>query len=192
MIYSIKRLANACDVLDLDIFTLSEKLQPYAPPEVDILNFLYEQPFNGTNLSEFWPEELACNFLHESKDTYQDINSFDGWLVLTLKAYNILKDYLLDYGEFLKVNAEGTPLVIFNPCKFGKENLQLCEKEYIDGVDIGFKSISFDEDDVKNKLIFKSKITDCAVLYCNEKLKNIIEENQLAGIIFDSDINNIY
>lgn len=191
MIYLIKRKANTVDVIDLDIFSLGKKLKPYIANEVSILQYLRDQPYENYKLSDIWPDELECHFIDDSENTHGDINSLDGVLVLNTRAYEILKDSLEDYGEFLKVRADGVLLIVFSPLVFGNENIELCEKEYIDGIEVGYKSIVFN-DDVEDKLIFKSKLSGCSILYCNERLKNIIEENSLTGISFDSEINNIY
>ena len=192
MTYFIKPKTNTCDVVDLDIFTMSEKLQPYAPSEMNVLRYLRKLHVNNNALSDIWPKVLECSFFGDSKDHHFDINSFDGLLVLKMNAYELLKPLLDEYGEFLKLDVEGIPMVMFNPFTFGQENLPLCEKQYIDGLESGYKSIVFDADDVKDKLIFKSKLTSGLTLYCNEAFKAVVESNNLSGIVFDEDINNIF
>lgn len=189
MIYTIKRKNGACDVINLDIFTMSEKLKPYAPKDMNILRYLRQLHLNNDKLSIIWPNELECSFFGNSKKEHQDINSFDGLLVLRMNAYELLKDELRKYGELLKLNVEGVPMMMFNPFIFGKEDNTLCEKEYTDGFESGYKSIVFEEDDVINKSIFKSKFTGGLVLYCNDKFKELVEVNNLSGLDFDQDLN---
>lgn len=192
MIYRIKRKNGTADVIDLDVRQLTDKLKPYAPKGLSLMAHLAMLPVNNDKLSDLWPKKgIKCSFFKDSKDTYQDLNSYGSFLVLTQKAYNIVKVSLERYGEFLDLDVEGIPMVLFNPLVFGKEDTERSEKEYYDGEEIGIKHLVFDNS-TEDKLVFKSKYTARVCMYCNDEFKTLVESNSLQGLVFEKDVNNIF
>ena len=49
-------------------------------------------------------------------------------------------------------------------------------------------TLFFDEVDIANKAIFKSKLQHAMSYYCTEKTKLLIEQHQLKGLRFDADL----
>mgnify|MGYP000005536895 FL=1 len=192
MIYIIKSINGTADVIDLDISKMADKLKPNAPVGLDLREYLYFLPYCNSTSSRFWPDgALSCSFFSNSKETYGDINHYGSFLVLTEKAYQLLKESMDKYGEFLKLDVEGIPMVLFNPLRFVSDELQHCKKSYFEGEEVGIESLSFD-DKAADNLIFKSKYTAGTRMYCNEEFKNLVKNAGLKGVVFDEDINNIY
>ena len=48
------------------------------------------------------------------------------------------------------------------------------------------------DDDVKDKVIFKSRLEGAGNLYCTEKFKVICEQNQLNGLVFSSNLTESF
>ena len=61
---------------------------------------------------------------------------------------------------------------------------------YIDGFEDGLKSLVFLNEDIQNKLLFKSKLQGGYSIYCNEAFKRLIINSELEGLNFDSDLLN--
>ncbi|SBS24604.1 hypothetical protein MSP8887_00003 [Marinomonas spartinae] len=192
MIYRIKRKNGTADVIDLDVRQLTDKLKPYAPKSLSLMTHLAMLPVNNDKLSDLWPKTgLQCLFFKDSKETYQDINAYGSFLVLTQKAYDVVQDSLRNYGEFLDLDVEGIPMMLFNPLVFGTEDMERSEKEYYDGEEIGIKYLVFDNS-TEDKLVFKSKYTARVCMYCNDEFKELVENHSLQGLVFEKEINNIF
>ncbi len=52
----------------------------------------------------------------------------------------------------------------------------------------GLEVLAFIDDDVKDKIIFKSRLEGAGNLYCTERFKSMCEKKQLNGVIFSSNL----
>lgn len=77
---------------------------------------------------------------------------------------------------------------MFNPLIFAQEDLSLTERAYLDGFEDGLKSLVFDDEDISNKLIFKSKMQSGLSLYCTDDFKKLVNDNNLTGLVFNTDL----
>ncbi|MEL0605542.1 hypothetical protein [Pseudoalteromonas undina] len=66
--------------------------------------------------------------------------------------------------------------------------MSLTERAYLDGFEGGLKSLVFDDEDVSNKLIFKSKMQSGLSLYCTDNFKKLVNDNSLTGLVFNTDL----
>lgn len=188
-VYQIKASANTYDIIDLDIVALAEKLEAISTFDEDtLIKLLMNLPFDNTSLKSMWPEKMACKYFGKSKEQNYDINVYTNFLVLKMKAYNVLYDELKAFGEFLPLNVEGDKMMMFNLLTFAEENKSLCEMSYLDGFENGLKTLSFDESDMIIKTIFKSKLQGGMKNYCTDRFKKLVEKNDLTGIKFDTDL----
>ena len=112
----------------------------------------------------------------------------DASLALSAKAHRLLGDTLKPFGEFLPLTIRGEAFYIFNCLTLGKINEDLCEKNIYKGQEAGIKSLVFDERDVADKLVFKTTYDSCMDLYCAERLKHIVEDYKLTGILFSEKL----
>ncbi|RZF80173.1 hypothetical protein EXT46_12800 [Pseudoalteromonas sp. CO325X] len=188
----MNRESGKADIIDLDVRQLTNRLKPFAPEKLDLMEYILRAPSTNNRLSDIWPEQsLECNFFANSKNTYKDINPYSRFLVLTENAYQTLRKILEQSGECLKLNVEGVPMVLFNPLVFGNEDPELTVMEYEQGVMVGVKKLIFKKE-VENLPIFKSKYTANMCMYCNEEFRNIVKENGFEGICFQEDLDNIF
>jgi len=111
-------------------------------------------------------------------------------LVFNQKAYELLSNYLTQYGEMLEVNIESNKYYIFNVMKMLDDktiNYDKSQKAVFEGKEVGVKRLTFNteliDDDI---LIFKTSYNHGGHLYCSDKFKNLIEELKLTGITFDT------
>ena len=162
------------------------------PSNQDACMFLLDIHMNNDSLLAYWSEGYELPFLPGYlKDNY-DISIMDGFIALRMNAYEALKDLLAPLGEFIETKADGEPIVIFNLRTFGLEDEAKCEREYLDGYPLDCIKIAFINDDVKNKPVFKSKLTGGSRLYCADKFKSAVEDNGLTGVYIDEDLDNIF
>lgn len=112
--------------------------------------------------------------------------------MLTLRAAEVLKPYIETDGEFLPIVIDGEKFQVFNVMSFGEEDQENTKHEYIDEHPVGLKSLKFIELSVADKYVFKSLMEGCALLYCDDKLKNLCNEHDLRGVEFDLDLLDVF
>lgn len=185
-VYQIKYLPEKYLSFQLDIVELAEQLG-----DINLIDTLMSQPEKNESLLPIWGN-VSHDFQALSDTSQKVIPDITPWdntmLVMNNKAYNALKEHLEPEGEFLPITVNGEKMKAFNCLSFGKEDLSLTEKDYLDGYENGLKSLVFDEDDISNRLVFKSKMDGCARLYVSQKFKDLCEEFGLEGIRFDADL----
>lgn len=86
-------------------------------------------------------------------------------------------------GAFTRKGAGGG-FLYFNCLTFEFIDEEKSEKEYFGGEEVGVKKIAFDEKAIGEKLAFKTSYNACIELYCGEKLKTLVSDLQLTGIVF--------
>ena len=131
------------------------------------------------------PTELCnrlCHFCPRSS-FYPSLN-----LNMSIESAELLKERLANFGEFLPVKAEGNSMVLFNLLTFGQEQKDMCLTKYEDGFEDGLELLTFEQDNIQNKLLFKSKLEGAQKVYCTDEFKNIIQSNNLKGLVFDEDL----
>ncbi|CAD2225167.1 conserved hypothetical protein [Pseudoalteromonas sp. 3J6] len=191
-LFSLKPVTNSYDMVEWDMLSFAEKIQPILPSNQDACMFLLDIHMNNDSLLAYWLEGYELPFLPGYlKDNY-DISIMDGFIALRMNAYEALKDLLAPLGEFIETKADGEPIVIFNLRTFGLEDEAKCEREYLDGYPLDYIKIALINDDVKNKPVFKSKFTGGSRLYCTDKFKSAVEDNGLTGVYIDEDLDNIF
>lgn len=191
MIYVPRNYENVCDIIDFDYFKVAEKIKPKMRSGINPLHYLMNIHHENNTLSEVWPETMHFNYLLDAKEANFDINILAGLIVFSEKAHDTLLKLLSLYGEFLKINVEGDLKYLFNPLVFGEEDLILSERDYFDGLPVGYKSIVFKSDDVDKKAIFKSKLGG-AEFYCNDAFVNAYNTHSLTGIKFTPLVDFTY
>lgn len=118
---------------------------------------------------------------------------FTNEIVCNEKAYSILKEPLGAYGEWLPVNVEGISYWLLHVTKkTGMENINLKASERtIDVIDnIEVQKLSFIQNKIENLLIFKTAYNNYQNIYCTENFRNLIEKNELQGLVFSADMTN--
>jgi hypothetical protein len=110
-------------------------------------------------------------------------------LGLSLEAKNKLEEYLGPSGEFLPITVSGDQFYLFNCFEIGVHDEINSKRRNFEGETFGIDRISFNEKDVENKLLFKTKFDNCGTIYCTDKFKDLITSLNLKGLVFSSDLN---
>lgn len=189
--YHLKKPNGSYDLVDLNTVTMTDQIVSNTDLTFEVVvRKLMALPHDNSNIADLWKGEFDCHFIPQARKQNFDINVLGNFLLLTQSAYNFLGDKIHPYGEFVKINADGESLMLFNPKIFAKEDPTLCEMNYIDGFEDGVKSLVFLNEDIQNKLLFKSKLQGGDCIYCNEAFKRLIINSGLEGLSFDSDLLN--
>jgi len=186
-IYQIKSPVNSYNVVDLDVVKLAMALG-----DADLIRPLMTASYDNLSLNDLWTKTLECHYFGEARQQDYDISVFGTYLIFKMNAYHVVHDDLSQFGEFLPLNVEGVNMMLYNCLTFGQEQEELCETDYLEGLDNGLKTLVFDESDVDSKLIFKSKRQGAMKLYCSDKVKDIIELNKFKGVLFDTDLLTLF
>jgi hypothetical protein len=119
-----------------------------------------------------------------------DISSWYGSvLTLSLDAKNKLEKFLNPIGELLPITVSGDQFYLFNCFEIGIHDEINSKYLKSEGEIIGIDLISFNETDVKNKLVFKTKFDNCGTIYCTDKFKDLVASLNLNGLKFSNDLN---
>lgn len=154
---------------------------------------LIRRMFNSNEcLSARWITPSCKAHPSFAKKPAPDISFWGNFLALNLKAFHALAPAIKNDGEFLPINVEGHSLQLFNCTQLGAEIPEQSLIRYEDGFPNGLKTLVFDENDVAEKVIFKSALEGCNALFINDAFKNICETNALIGVWFDKDLLNIF
>lgn len=188
-VYRLSNLINTYDVVDLNVVSLAEKISKSTLYDKSkLIKMLRNHTYDNLSLKEIWPEEVCCNYFGDSRKQDYDITMLGDYLILKISVVDALRDELLLSGELLPLNVEGKRMMLFNCLTFGKEEDGLCVRRYEDGIPYGLETLFFNDDDIKNKGFFKSKLDNAQFLYCSETVKKLIEEHNFKGLIFDTDL----
>lgn len=119
-------------------------------------------------------------------------------LVLNQKAYDLLKDNISSLGEFLPIEVGSDTYYLFNMLeRLSDDVIDTNKSEYeyhaTEEKPVGFKSLYFDENNIpQEKWIFCIQNDFAYNAYCDERLKNLIEENSLSGLYFNTTLIEPY
>lgn len=116
-------------------------------------------------------------------------------LALNKTAFDALSNILRGYGELLPCQCEGIPYWVLHVThKTGLDAVNLTKSERIveAGGYIDMQSLVFNEDKLKDVLIFKTEFSNYRNIYCTEKFKSLIEGLGLKGLLFSTDLAGIY
>ncbi len=187
-IYQVRNLNRYFKVLEHDPYQ-----RAIDAGDDDLLNRLFNEPVRAEGLSDVWVEESVQFTAHyKTSEKKPDISVWGTCLVLTLRAAEVLKPYIETDGEFLPIVIDGEKFQVFNVMSFGEEDQENTKHEYIDEHPVGLKSLKFIELSVADKYVFKSLMEGCALLYCDDKLKNLCNEHDLRGVEFDLDLLDVF
>ncbi|KAA1165503.1 hypothetical protein [Pseudoalteromonas fuliginea] len=188
-VYQIKNEAYTYDVIDFNIVELSKLLSKHSGLEPDtILTMFMSAARHNIEFSHLWPQGLNFDYFGKAKKQDYDISRLGHFLIMKMPVYELLKARLANIGEFLPVKAEGNNMILFNLLTFGQEQKDMCLTKYEDGFEDGLELLTFEQDDIQSKLLFKSKLEGAQKVYCTDEFKNIIQSNKLKGLVFDEDL----
>lgn len=185
MIYVIQNDGRKFLEFDLSIDSLIDRI-PEHIPEHDIFNFSY----SNLELNPYWEQcEASFSPIEGIQGTVPDLCCWNGSnLVLSPKVFASIAELISPFGELLPVTVGGLTYHIFNCRTFGRIDEINSKRNVIDSIDMGAAKIAFNKEDVKDKLIFKTKVNACLDPFCSDILKNKIELDRLTGVIFGTDL----
>ena len=184
-VYRINCKNDQGDILDFDPYSMYQSLKGYTDiAEAEFMVKIFDLHANNDSILNIWPDVMPIKPLSIDYDKV-DIYIQGGFLLLSKDAYDYLYHFLDAYGEFLKIDVNGSEMVLFNLRVFGQEDLDKCIENYAKGLRSSFKSFAFIDSDINSKLLFKSKLLDGIGLFCGEEFKQLVEVKSLNGIEFN-------
>lgn len=185
-VFAIRNDAYKFPELDLEVDDIIESM-PASLEEDTVLDF----SINNYAMLSWWPMP-DTEFRGIGDESFTEVPDLSKWidstLVLSPKAHRILGELLKEYGELLPITVKSERFYIFNCLTFGRVKEEFCEKSYYEGSEIGIKKIVFDDADIQEKLVFKTRYNACFEMYCGEKPKEIIESFKLTGVSFSDSL----
>ncbi|MBJ7553848.1 hypothetical protein [Marinomonas spartinae] len=179
-VYRIKYPEDSFEVIDLDMFAFADIIGD------EDLTLVRSQPRTNESLKSRW-KSVKCNIAEEWKNKPLPAISYWGsYLIFTQKAYDVFANTLEPFGEFLPLLAEGNQLYIYNCLTFVSEDETQCIRSYEDGYPIGFKSLAFENSDLKDKQVFKSKLFGTHTLFATDSFRSLFSQENMTGIRFDT------
>jgi hypothetical protein len=144
------------------------------------------------SFKDIFKEPLIFNFSPVSKEDKNkpipDIVVDMGRLFLNQKAYDVLWPLIKDDGEFLPVRYQEHNGYFFIPLQVVQPDKKVSIKnEWEDMVSLGFH-----EDEVKKFSIFRTEFDAFIGLYCQDSIKDAIEQAALTGLFITCDLANIF
>lgn len=167
-------------------------------PTREVLNKLgREHPFhiNRAPISyiRVWKDPLHILFFppeDNSQIIVPDLAEVDGKLFLSEKAYSVLENVIDGHGEFLPVTYDGGKGYILNILTIAEDMNGVDEN--LTGYDNNgnLEHFCFREEIMEMTPIFRTKIDDYQGIFCNEKMKSIIVNAGITGVLFHNDPAN--
>lgn len=160
-----------------------------SPEEIELDDIL---KFYEVNLSmQDWWIPLTCNFFAEPNGRTQETPDVFVWtgatLVLSKRAYNLLKDSIEPFGEFLPLIVSGEPYYLFNCLTYGQDDLEACASIYQGGSRLWVTKL-VSKPKYKEQLLFKSEYERGYTLLCSQRFTDIINQLGLTGLSFDTEL----
>lgn len=115
-----------------------------------------------------------------------------GKLLLSNKAYEALRFLLDSLGEFLpiKSNESASYGYIFNPLKTAEE-FNAINKSAVTHTTWGeVENLGFNEEKLSNAALFRTELDNFRGIYCSEVFKQIVEQENLTGLLFTTDLRD--
>lgn len=184
--YQLKDIPDRFMGTETDVMSLAEQLG-----DENLVEMLMLQPSSNESLQPIWRDVVVDSWcpLSPTSTERPDISLWEaGCLLLNQKAYTALKAALTGHGEFLPITVDGEPMHVFNCLTFAQEDMGLTERNYTDGYEDGLLSLVFDEEDISNKMVFKSRLEGPGILYVSKAFKALVDQSELQGLRFDEDL----
>lgn len=182
-VYAIRRSVQPYfRELELNVMDIAR----YSPDDVSLDDVTRFSELN-TSMAGWW-QPIITNFYDAPDDKGMDIPEICPWvggtLILSPKAFRLVKDSITGCGEFLPLKVGPEEYQIFNCLSLGEDDLAASEVEY-DG-DLALWVNSLVTAPANNKqLVFKSPLEKGVTLFCTDRFKDVVESFGLKGLCFD-------
>lgn len=154
---------------------------------------MWNSPRSYQNVFE---ETLRVSFEPLSKKAENlaipDLSVMQGRLFLNSKAYSALSKIIEPDGEFLPVRFDGGEGFIYTPLRVAEEldglDAQLSRKNEWGDLD----NLAFHEAKLKKISLFRCEYDMFMSLHCQQEVKDAVEQFDLKGVFFTTDLGNIF
>lgn len=180
----------------MSIYKLRYKLKTFLSVHIDSVEMREKMGKviypNGESLTSQWkPVEgrFYNQFDNSDNGKMPEISDWAGNMVLSPKAYQILKTPLSDFGEFLPVTLNSEQWHIFNTTHIQNEiDHSDSENEVMDGMIMGVSKLKFHDSKLKDVLISRTDFDRRMSVFANDKFKKLIEGHHFEEILFREDL----
>ncbi|WP_250461758.1 hypothetical protein [Microbulbifer litoralis] len=186
--YKLVNDYGSYQILQLDTITIVEQLgRPDLIRQIKRLTSTGNKP-----LIDIWGD-VKSNFAPVEGTQSIKVPDISVWkgtgLVFSGRAHAYFKLMLEPFGEFLPVEVEGHNFYLFHLMTEGKADLDNSAREDDDfGEPMTVTALKFDDIDIKNKLLFKSEYEFYQSTFCNQKFRELYQEYELEGLVFETDL----
>ncbi|MCW8125527.1 hypothetical protein [Microbulbifer halophilus] len=188
------RLVNDYDsyqTLQLDTIKIVEQLG-----RPDLIRKIKRMTSTGnTPLIDIWGDVKSTFAPMEGTQSVKipDVSVWKGaGLLFSGRAHAYFKLMLEPFGEFLPVEVEGHDFYLFHLMTEGKVDLDSSSREDDEfGEPMTVTALKFDDSDIEDKLLFKSEYEFYQAPFCNQKFKELYQEYDLEGLIFEEDLTSM-
>ncbi|MCD8401329.1 hypothetical protein G1K75_12790 [Tenacibaculum finnmarkense] len=154
--------------------------------EIELRRFSMD--FEGLPMNTDW-KEIEVDYVDKGNRDFDICVATSPLYILSKKSANLLENILIEYGELLPMKSPNNNYVGFHCTNIISNALIIkdCEIDWLDkdeGWINGIKEYAFDNEKIKNSLIFRVPSKYSYETFFSEKLKLIIEENKLKGFVF--------
>ncbi|MGL6159747.1 hypothetical protein [Microbulbifer sp.] len=151
----------------------------------------FDVNFEAKSYKNAW-QPLDVSFVTgvDGGESVPDISEHNGRLYLNDRAFQVLKDTLSDDGEFLPVRCGESTGYLFNPLRIAEDVGGLDRKLSVKNEWGDLENIAFHEGKVSEFTVFRSRFDNYRSLYCQSRLRDIIEDVGLKGVFFTPDLGN--
>ena len=146
---------------------------PEAYSDAQLLRFSY----HNTSLADGW-EGVRSYFVQSDDAPSLPVPDISLWLsgaalVLSIRACEILRELITEFGELLPVSCDEGTFYIFNCRTLVNADSNQSEHILESGNVIGVMRLGFDAKDVSNAVIFKTPFNNCTDLFVPMSLNNL-------------------
>lgn len=184
-------------------YRIQPDLEHYMRFQLDNFDFLdklgeeFELSDLGKPIQHAWQPVKGKFYPGVAARTMPDISTWEAdMLILNQKAYGHLSELLQPYGELLPVEVESETYYLLNVLARLPENVIDTEKseyEYHEEEPVGFRTLKFNEKNIpEDQLLFCVQSNFAYNLYCGDRFKNLISENGLCGLYFNTTLIDPY
>lgn len=121
-----------------------------------------------------------------------DMTVDGGKLFVNSKAFELLQSEIGNQIECLPVTYNGNNGHILNILALAENSAALDEKLSLKNEWGDLSALSFIEEKLGNTPLFRSEFEGYMGVFCNDTFKNSVENHSLKGIIFSTDLGNIF
>jgi len=186
--YKLTNDYDSYQVLQLDTIQIAEQLG-----REDLIRKIRKiTSSNNSPIADIWGRVEST--FQPMKDTQAikvpDLSVWKGaGLVFSGRAHAYFKLMLEPFGEFLPIEVEGQDFYLFHLMVEGKVNLvNSSRKDDEFGEPETVTALAFYDEDIENKLLFKSEYEFYLSPFCNQRFKDLYEEYDLEGIVFEENL----